>query len=70
MNKQIEKAYEERPRNTVYRITVSVVVLALVLWSGSAVDFSGSGLGGLKIAGNILNGIFHPDRKLLFNLTV
>uniref|UniRef100_UPI000A919D8E hypothetical protein n=1 Tax=Clostridium sp. NkU-1 TaxID=1095009 RepID=UPI000A919D8E len=49
MNKQIEKAYEERPRNTVYKISVSMVILALILWSGSAVDFSGGGLGGFRL---------------------
>ncbi len=31
MNKQIEKAYEERPRNTVYQVTVSAIVLALLI---------------------------------------
>jgi len=70
MNKQIEKAYEERPRNTVYQVTVSVIVLALLIWSGSAVDVSKTGLSGVQIAGNILSGIFHPDGKLLFNLTL
>ena len=70
MNKQIEKAYAERPKNTVYQIAVSVIVLACILWSGSAVEISKGGLGGLSIAGNILKGIFHPEPKLLFNLTI
>ncbi|MDK2965654.1 phosphonate ABC transporter, permease protein PhnE [Lacrimispora sp.] len=69
MNKQIEKAYDERPRNTVYQVTVSVIVLALLIWSGSAVDVSKTGLSGVQIAGNILSGIFHPEPKLLFNFT-
>lgn len=69
MNEKIEKAYAGRPNNTAYVMTVTAIVVALMLWSGSAVKFSG-GLGGLQIAGNILNGIVHPDKKLLFNLTV
>lgn len=70
MNKQIEKAYADRPKNTVYQITVSVIVLACILWSGSAVEISKGGFSGLQIAGNILNGILHPEPKLLFNLTI
>ncbi|WP_143321979.1 phosphonate ABC transporter, permease protein PhnE [Clostridium sp. HBUAS56010] len=69
MNKQIEKAYAERPVNTVYQIVISVIVVACILWSGSAVEITKGGTGGLSIAGNILNGIFHPDAKLLFNFT-
>lgn len=70
MNKQIEKAYADRPKNTVYQITVSVIVLACILWSGSAIEISKGGFSGLQIAGNILNGILHPEPKLLFNLTI
>ena len=38
MNKQIEQAYKDRPRSTVYQIVVSVIVVALIVWSGSAVE--------------------------------
>ena len=49
MNKQIEQAYKDRPRSTVYQIVVSVIVVALIVWSGSAVEFTGGGAnGGLK----------------------
>lgn len=70
MNKQIEQAYKDRPRSTVYQIVVSVIVVALIAWSGSAVEFTGGGANGGQIALNILKGIFHPDPKLLFNFTM
>ena len=43
MNKQIEQAYKDRPRSTAYQIVVSVIVVALIVWSGSAVEFTGGG---------------------------
>ncbi len=46
MNKQIEQAYKDRPRSTAYQIVVSVIVVALIVWSGSAVEFTGGGANG------------------------
>ena len=37
MNKRIEAAYEQRPRRWVFELAVAVVVVALLIWSGSAV---------------------------------
>ena len=38
MNKRIEAAYEQRPRRWVFELAVAVVVVALLIWSGSAVE--------------------------------
>ena len=69
MNKRIEAAYEQRPRRWVFELAVAVVVVALLLWSGSAVETAGTTQNGAVIAWNILAGIFHPDTNLLFNFT-
>ena len=69
MNKRIEAAYEQRPRRWVFELVVAVVVVALLIWSGSAVETAGTTQSGAKIAWNILAGIFHPDTDLLFNFT-
>ena len=45
------------------------MVVALLVWSGTAVETAGTTQSGAKIALNILSGIFHPDTGLLFNLT-
>ena len=69
MNNRIEAAYEQRPRRWVFELAVAVVVVALLNWSGSAVETAGTTQSGATIAWNILAGIFHPDTDLLFNLT-
>ena len=69
MNKRIEAAYEQRPRRWVFEMAVAVVVVALLIWSGSAVETAGTTQNGAVIAWNILAGIFHPDTDLLFNFT-
>ena len=69
MNNRIEAAYEQRPRRWVFELAVAVVVVALLIWSGSAVETAGTTQNGAVIAWNILAGIFHPDTDLLFNFT-
>ena len=70
MNERIEKAYAQRPKRWVFELSVAVIVTALIVWSATAVETSGTTQNGGKIALNILSGIFHPDTGLLFNLTV
>ena len=69
MNNRIEAAYEQRPRRWVFELAVAMVVVALLIWSGSAVETAGTTQSGATIAWNILAGIFHPDTELLFNFT-
>ena len=68
MNNRIEAAYAQRPRRWAFELAVAVVVVALLIWSGSAVETAGTTQSGATIAWNILAGIFHPDTALLFNL--
>ncbi len=69
MNEQIKKAYEDRPKNWTFQLMIALIVIGLMIWSGTAVETSGTTQSGSKIAVNILSGIFHPDTRLLFNLT-
>ncbi len=69
MEKRIEEAYAQRPRRWLFEAAVALVVVALLVWSGTAVETAGTTQSGAKIALNILSGIFHPDTGLLFNLT-
>lgn len=69
MNKRIETAYEQRPCRGWVGVTVALVVVVLLIWSGSSVETAGTSQNGARIAWNILSGIFHPDTHLLFNLT-
>lgn len=70
MNERIEKAYEKRPQTWVFELSVAVVITALLIWSGTAVETSGTSQSGGKIAMNIISGILHPDTSLLLNFTV
>lgn len=69
MDKRIQQAYEQRPKPWIFELSVALVVIALLVWSGTAVETAGTTQSGAKIAANILSGIFHPDTKLLFSLT-
>ena len=69
MNKRIEEAYAKRPKRWIYELAIVLITAALLVWSGSAVETSGTTQNGAKIALNILAGIFNPDTDLLFNLT-
>ena len=69
MNKRIEEAYAKRPKRWVFELVIALITVALLIWSGTAVETSGTTQNGAKIAWNILAGIFHPDTDLLFNLT-
>ena len=69
MNKRIQEAYAKRPKRWIYELAIVLITAALLVWSGSAVETSGTTQNGAKIALNIFAGIFHPDTDLLFNLT-
>ncbi len=68
MNKRIEEAYASRPKRWIWYLAIVAIVFVLLAWSATSMETSGTTQNGLKIAGNILSGIFHPDMSL-FNMT-
>ncbi len=68
MNKRIEEAYAGRPKKWIWYVAIAAILIALLGWSYTSMETSGTTQNGLKIAGNILSGIFHPDMSL-FNMT-
>ena len=69
ISKEIQAAYEKEPKRFAVNLAIAVVIVGLLAWSSSTIEVASSGLDGMKIALGILNGIFHPDKELLFNLT-
>ena len=69
MNQRIQAAYEKRPKDWVYNLVTAIIVVGLLVWSGSAVETSGSTQDGGQIALNVLSGIFHPDLEFLFDFS-
>ena len=68
MNESIKKMYEQEPKTWYAKIIVALIVAALLAWSLSTVQSTGSNGSGLSVAGKIISGIFHPDTGLLFDL--
>ncbi|MBE5843315.1 MAG: phosphonate ABC transporter, permease protein PhnE [Butyrivibrio sp.] len=69
MNKRIEEAYAKRPKSWVYNLATAIIFVGLMIWSGSAVETSGTTQDGAQIAINILSGIFHPKMDFLFDFS-
>ncbi|RHA66538.1 phosphonate ABC transporter, permease protein PhnE [Roseburia intestinalis] len=69
MNESIKKMYEQEPKTWYAKIIVALIVAALLAWSLSTVQSTGSNGSGLSVAGKIISGIFHPDTGLLFDFS-
>ncbi|WP_040952820.1 phosphonate ABC transporter, permease protein PhnE [Gorillibacterium massiliense] len=65
----VEKQLLSAPRKYRYIGTVAIIVVLLFGWSLLTVSFKGMNATSLKIAGNFVKGIVHPDLQLLFNGT-
>ena len=65
----IEEAYEMRPRLWWLYTLVVLIVVSLLAWSGTSVEFEGFANKGIEVAKGVGNGLLHPDMNLLLNLT-
>ena len=65
----IEEAYEARPRLWWVYTLIVLIVVSLLSWSGTAIEFKGFASKGIEVAKGVGNGLIHPDTNLLFNLT-
>ena len=65
----IEEAYELRPRLWWLYTLIVLIVVSLLAWSGTTVEFKGFANKGIEVAKGVGYGLTHPDTKLLFNMT-
>ncbi len=65
----IQEAYEARPRLWWLYTLILLIVVALLSWSGTTVEWKGFATKGIEVAKGVGNGLLHPDTNLLFNLT-
>ena len=65
----VEEAYELRPRLWWLYTLIVLIVVSLLAWSGTTVEFKGFANKGIEVAKGVGYGLTHPDTKLLFNLT-
>ena len=61
-------AYANRPRNWILYTVIVLIVVMLVGWSSSDIQFSGMTVTGTEVAKGVLHGVFGPDTKLLFGM--
>ena len=65
----IQETYDARPRRWWLYTLILLVVVALLGWSGSSVEYKGLATKGAEVAKGIGYGIIHPDTGLLFDLS-
>jgi phosphonate transport system permease protein len=65
----IEEMYSTRPKRWWVYTLVVLIAVALLGWSGNAIQFKGLAARGSDVAYGIVYGIFHPDMNLLLNWT-
>lgn len=62
----VAEAYALRPRKWLLYTLIVLVLVTIVLWSGSEVEFTGLTATGSSVAKGVVSGIFSPDLKLMF----
>lgn len=65
---KIQQAYASAPRSWTWKLAITLIVVALLVWSGTTVKLNNTTGNGLQVAANILLGICQPDTELLFTL--
>lgn len=66
---EIKEALNKQPKTWIFQMAIAFVLFILLAWSSSTVKFNGLTESGFGVASSIIGGIFHPDTRLLFNLT-
>ena len=65
MDQKIEKVLKAEPNYRLIRTLLTIITIALLIWSSGVMDFSKTSSKGLGIIKSILGGIIHPDMSLL-----
>ncbi|MDD6230477.1 MAG: phosphonate ABC transporter, permease protein PhnE, partial [Lactimicrobium massiliense] len=65
----VEEVYDNRPRHFVARLIAFLILLALVVWSKSGIQFTGIVESGADIAKGTVYGLTHPDWSLLTDMS-
>lgn len=68
-SQRVEEQFALEPSNRFYKISLFVIVLFLIFWSATSVNFNGIEESSLQVAQSIINGILHPDLEFLFNFS-
>lgn len=69
MSEKVIEKLKSEPKNHGYILMIVAVVLFMIIWSSSVINFDSATKDGMEVAKNIIRGIFNPNRDMLFNLT-
>lgn len=69
MNDKIQKSLKAQPQHWKTQLVLVLVIMTLLAWSGSAIEYKGISERGPGMALGILNGILHPDLNMLFGFS-
>lgn len=69
MNDVISAKLSQEPSKKKQYALLTIIIVAALIWSLSAIQFNATDDGGAKIAGKIVLGILQPDMELLWNFT-
>lgn len=61
--------YANRPRKWLLYFIIILIIVTLVYWSSTDINFTGITSVGSEVAKGVFYGIFNPDKNLLFGLT-
>ena len=69
MSEKVIQKLKSEPKNRGYIIMIVAIVLFMIIWSSSVINFESATKDGAEVAKNIIKGIFNPKKEMLFNLT-
>lgn len=69
MSEKVIQKLKSEPKNRGYIIMIVAIVLFMIIWSSSVINFESATKDGTEVAKNIIKGIFNPKKEMLFNLT-
>ena len=69
MESRVQQQLKAQPKSWHYKLLTAVIIIFLLMWSATTINFSQIESGGWFIGRSIISGIFNPDLDLLFNIT-
>ena len=58
--------YAQRPRKWWLYLLIVLILVTLIGWSGSSIEYEGLTVTGRSVAQGVISGVTHPDLKLMF----
>lgn len=67
MNLTVDKQLQKEPNLWINKALTLMFIIAIIMWAGNSIVYTGLKDNGIEIAKNVLSGILHPDTEMLFD---